>query len=121
MAQALKGGREKTSSIWKYFEVIENNQARCNHCKSKIVRGKPSAPQKNLTNSSLWNHLERMHPHLHKEAFAERKNFMERKEQEKVEKEKKKDIYVFGENQLTLEGVLGRKSKWAPTSHSQVC
>ena len=84
MAQAIKGSRRTPSPIWQYFEIVENNQAKCKHCQAILVRGKPTAAQKDLTNTCLWNHLQRKHKILYLEATKERTTANDLKAKEKL-------------------------------------
>ena len=97
MAESLKDGRAKTSTIWKHFEIkdVEANCAQCNQCTTKLRRGKSSGDKKDYSNTSLWNHLKRKHPLSFKEADDERREYNENRKKQKLDKEKKeRDILL---------------------------
>ena len=107
------------SPVWNYFKS-EGSHALCNICDAKVSRGPDNYQTKNLTNTSLWSHLERKHKEDWIKAKEESNNIAESKKKEKKEIEEKNKIFCLKSSQPTLEAFIEKGKPWKPDSKENV-
>ena len=111
------------SEVWGHFLIVEEgpHKPKCRHCQQSVSRGPAHYPQKDLTNTSLWKHLEKNHPNIWKEAKGKEEEFKEAKRKKIEDSEKAKNIYVLANTkQTTLVDCLQRSKPWKKESNENV-
>ena len=81
--------KRQISEIWNHYTSQDSHHAACNHCNAKISRGPEHYAVKNLTNSTLWTHLQRKHKEEWIKAKEVSDKIAEKKKEDKEEIEQR--------------------------------
>ena len=115
--------KRTTSAVWDYFEIkdpVTPHKATCKICELPFSRGSAAKTRKDLTVSSLWDHLEAKHNQEFKAGKEKQKDTAEKRQRTEEQVKEKKKVYVISQAQPTLIQTIERSKKWNSDHPDQV-
>ena len=110
------------SGAWRFFHIKDGDEriAVCAVCSMEVPRGKVDASKSSYSVHPLWSHLRVYHRDEHIEAEKVKSDIAEKKEKDRIENEKKKQIYSLQATtstvNQTLTEMLEKKKMWPSNS-----